>query len=138
MDTEKKVINLLLASNDTKIVDLLIKENIEGDEDSIILEIDINQNKYWGKGDNYFDALVELRKCLERENIQIMCNGAGKNVYPSPMQYSMGNTRKAYKACLGKQARMADLVDIFDCDEGLAFVSIDEQAKFNAKWISSL
>lgn len=100
MDTEKKVINLLFTSNVTKTADLLINENIEGDEDSIILEIDVNQNKYWGKGDNCFDALVELRRCLERENIQIMCNGAGKNVYPSPMQFSMGNTRKAYKTCL--------------------------------------
>jgi hypothetical protein len=137
MDTENRIINLVSAFSETKTANLRIEENIESDEDSIILEIEINQNKFCGKGDNYFDALVQLRRCLERENIQIMCNGAGKNVYPSPMQFSMGNTRKAYKTYLGKQAKMADLVDIFDCEDGMVFVSIDEQMKYNTQWISS-
>ncbi len=133
MDVEKKAICLINAFNGIQTVDLLIKDYSEDGEDSIILGIEINHNKYCGKGDNHFDALMELRRHLEKDNVQIMCNGSGRNVYPSAMQFDFGNTRKAYKMYLGNHARMADLVDIFDCEEDMAFVSIDEQMKFNAQ-----
>ena len=53
------------------------------------------------------------------------------------MQFSMGNTRNAYKTYLGQQARMSDWIDIFDYEEGLEFVRIDEQFKFNSEWVKS-
>lgn len=138
MDTEKKMVKLLFCNTDIKNAELFIYDNIEGDEDCVILEIDVNCKKFRGQSDNSFDALKELRECLEKEKIQIMCNGAGRNVYPSPMQFSMGNTRKAYKTYLGQQARMSDWVDIFDYKEYLEFVSINEQLKFNGEWVDSI
>ena len=138
MDTEKITVKLLFCNTDIRIVDLFIYDDIEGDEDSVILEIDINSNNFSGQSNNDFDALKELRKCLEKEKIQIMCNGAGRNVYPSPMQFDFGNTRKAYKKYLGQQARMSDLIDIFDYEDDLEFVSIDEQLKFQNKWSNSI
>jgi len=137
MDTEKILVRLLFCKTEIKTTNLLIYDEIENDEDSVILEIDINGKKFGGQSDNYFDALKELRKYLEKENIQIMCNGAARNVYPSPMQFSMGNTRNAYKTYLGQQARMSDWIDIFDYEEGLEFVRIDEQFKFNSEWVKS-
>ncbi|MEH7304129.1 hypothetical protein [Neobacillus drentensis] len=56
-------------------------------------------------------------------NLQIICNGAALNVYPSPMALSMGSGRLAYKLNFGKQAISEDLVDIFDCDDTLNFVA---------------
>jgi hypothetical protein len=67
-----------------------------------------------------------------------MCNGAAKNVYPSPMQISMGTGRFAYKQYIGKQARTEDVVDIFDCDNSLDFVGIEEQYKFHEEWCKSI
>jgi hypothetical protein len=67
-----------------------------------------------------------------------MCNGAAKNVFPSSMQFSMGNTRKAYKLSYGKQAKLEDMVDIFEFEEGLEFVSVDEQLQFYNQWINSV
>ncbi|WP_315073559.1 hypothetical protein [uncultured Clostridium sp.] len=70
------------------------------------------------------------------DEIQIMCNGAGKNIYPSPMQFDFGNTRKAYKKYLGQQAKISDLIDIFGYDGGIEFVSIDEQLEFERVWVN--
>jgi hypothetical protein len=137
VDTEKKMVKLQFFRSDIREVDLFIYDNIEGDEDSVILEVDINGKKFEGHGDNCFDALKELRKCLEKEEIQIMCNGAGRNVYPSAMQFDFGNTRKAYKKHLGIQAKMSDLVDILDYSEDVEFVSIDEQLHFENEWFES-
>lgn len=50
----------------------------------------------------------------------------------------MGVGRLAYKLYLGSQTKMADLIDIFDCDEDLEFVSINEQVNFYEDWLKSL
>lgn len=71
-------------------------------------------------------------------NIQIICNGAGKNVYPSGMQVSMGTGRAAYKLFLGQKASIADVVDIFDIDDSLEFVNISEQSDFYNTWVKSV
>lgn len=76
-------------------------------------------------------------KDLEKYNLQIICNGSARNVYPSAMQFSMGNTRKAYQLYPGKQAAMNDLVDIFDCDENLEFTSVEKQINYFNDWIKS-
>lgn len=136
MNIEKKLVKLLI--NKTKVITEYLSIDEDGtDEDMVELEITIGNNKIRCSCDNHFDALKELRCHLEKDNIQILCNGAAKNVYPSPMQFSMGNTRKAYKTYLGTQARKEDMVDIFDSEEDLEFVSICEQARFNEIWANS-
>jgi hypothetical protein len=90
------------------------------------------------KGENFFSALLALRSELEKEKIQIVCNGSAKNVYPSRMQLSMGTGRKAYKLSIGQQAKNSNMVDIFDCDEELEFVDIDEQSKYYSEWLKSI
>ena len=136
MDSEKKMVKLLFEKHEIKEIDLYIYDDFEDDPDRIFLQIDIEGIKYSGESDNHFEALIELRKGLEMDEIQIMCNGAGRNVYPSPMQFDFGNTRKAYKKYLGQQAKISDLIDIFGYDGGIEFVSIDEQLEFERVWVN--
>ena len=98
-------------------------------EDEINLKIEIKNVIYFSKGDNIFDSIVELRKKLESKDIYLLCNASVVNIYPSPMQKDFGGT-KAYKLQMGKQAVLADVVDIFDYNSELKIGSVEEQKKF--------
>jgi hypothetical protein len=50
----------------------------------------------------------------------------------------MGDGRKAYKLSLGKQGRMADLVDIFAVGPDIELASVEDQEEFFQQWIASL
>ena len=106
-------------------------------EDEINLKIEIERTIYFSKSDNIFDSVVELRKKLELKNIYLLCNASVVNVYPSGMQKEFGGT-KAYKLQMGKQAVLADVVDIFDYDSELKIGSVKEQEEFFESWIESL
>ena len=106
-------------------------------EDGINLKIEIENMVYFSKSDNIFDSVVELRKKLELNNIYLLCNASVINVYPSGMQKEFGGT-KAYKLQMGKQAVLADVVDIFDYDSELKIGSVKEQEEFFESWIESL
>lgn len=138
MDTERKHVKLLTNEEKLIFADLVLYEEAIDEEDMVLLEIIIDGEKICNKSENFFSALLNTRKELEKENIQIICNGAAKNIYPSPMQMSMGSGRKAYKLYMGKQAKNSDVVDIFDCDESLEFVNIEEQSKYYDEWLKSI
>ena len=106
-------------------------------EDEINLKIEIERTIYFSKSDNIFDSIVELRKKLELNNIYLLCNVSAINVYPSGMEKEFGGT-KAYKLQMGKQAVLADVVDIFDYDSELKIGSVKEQEEFFESWIESL
>ena len=106
-------------------------------EDEINLKIEIERTIYFSKSDNIFDSVLELRKKLELKNIYLLCNASVINVYPSGMQKEFGGT-KAYKLQMGKQAALADVIDIFDYDNELKIGSVKEQEKFYENWIESL
>ena len=105
-------------------------------EDEINLKIEIERTIYFSKSDNIFDSIVELRKKLELNNIYLLCNASVINVYPSGMQKEFGGT-KAYKLQMGKQAVLADVVDIFDYNSELKIGSVKEQEEFFESWIES-
>ncbi len=90
------------------------------------------------EAENYFFALLELRKKIEPTGIKILCKGCSKYVYPSPMIISMGNAMNAYELKLGKQATMKDLVSIFDPCDPDEYASIEDQYDYYQKWISSI
>ena len=106
-------------------------------EDEINLKIEIERTIYFSKSDNIFDSVVELRKKLELNNIYLLCNASVINVYPSGMQKEFGGT-KAYKLQMGKQATLADVIDIFDYDNELKIGSVKEQEEFYGNWIKNL
>jgi hypothetical protein len=82
-----------------------------------LIELFLGNRRVTSESDNFFTALLSMRRELELENLQMACNGAAENVYPSRMQLDMGSGRKAYKLTYGQQAIMKDVVDIFEYDK---------------------
>ena len=117
---------------------LEIYEEAPDDEDFVLLKMNLGEKVLSFKSESCFEVLEQLRQYLEEKHIQILCNGAALNVYPSPMALSMGAGRLAYKLILGKQAKTEDMVDIFDYDDKYSFVSIAEQRNFYKDWLNSL
>lgn len=109
----------------------------ENDEDvEIVLKVgDISIVK---QADNFFEALIEIRKKLEKKKIKLLCKGCCKNVYPSAMILNMGSGRKAYSLTIGEPARLDSLVDIFSTCEVQEYASVDEQFNFFTKWLASI
>lgn len=126
--------------NDGKIVEGILKlyEEFPDDEELILIELSIREESIRFKGENFFQAFQSLRQYLEDKHIQLMCNGAALNIYPSRMQLEMGNGRNAYKLKLGKPAATEDIVDIFEFGDDLKFVGIEEQENYYIRWLKSL
>ena len=119
MENENVLVNFLINDANIVSVQLELLEEFPSEPDVMGINLNIDGQISCFKGENFFDALLALRKELEKRNIQILCNGAAENVYPSTMQLAMGDGRLAYKLYLGQQARMLDLVDIFEYDKSL-------------------
>src|SRR5438046_1364478 len=85
------------------------------DEDSepCILSLTYRDQTISVQASDYLEALCQIRLQLEAQQMQLLCYGASKNVYPSGMARGMGQGLRAYKLTIGKHATMADLVDIF-------------------------
>ena len=90
------------------------------------------------EADDLFQALVDVRNKATKYDILILCNGARKDVYPSSMSKSTGGGIIAYKLTKGKQARRADVVNIFDPADKNLIASPKEQSVFYEEWIKSL
>ena len=138
MNYESKTIKL--AMNDGKIFEGMLKlyEESPDDEEMVLIELLILGDTISFKHENFFLALQSLRQHLEDKHIQVMCNGAALNVYPSTMQLTMGTGRLAYKVKFGEPAKLKDVVDIFEFDNSLRFVKIEEQLSYHIRWSKSL
>lgn len=110
-------------------------ESIEGNQKKLILTY---RDKILSKtADDYFSALNLIRRELEKDNILIVCNGASKDVYPSPMMRDMGDGDLAYRLKLGYKAKREDIVNIFDVDKDKFIPStVDEQEKYYNEWLT--
>jgi pantothenate synthetase len=117
---------------------LNLYEEAPDDNEQVLIEIYFHNQKVCKMAENFFRALQALRHDLEKINVQIICNGAAKNVYPSPMQLSMGSCRTAYMLQLGHRARSSDIVDIFECMNSLECVNVKRQEEFYSRWLKSL
>ncbi|MCM3006317.1 hypothetical protein [Priestia koreensis] len=138
MESELKYVKLMLKGGRLTEEQLEIYEEAPGDEDFVLLKMNLGEQVLSFKSENCFGALEQLRQYLEEKHIQILCNGAALNVYPSPMILSMGTGRLAYRLMNGKQAKAEEIVDIFDCDDNYNFVRIAEQRNFYKDWLNSL
>ena len=90
------------------------------------------------ENDDLFNALIMLRRELEAEGGNLLCNGARFDVYPSGMSREMGGGRKAYVLHQGSPALRDDLVDILDYSSPEFVGTIKQQEEFYEKWVSSL
>ena len=86
---------------------------------------------------DFFEALVSIRRQLQADGLAPYCYGASLNVFPSGMARDMGQGLKAYKLTLGKHAKSADLVDIFDEGIDVAPADVDAQEQFYRDWLVS-
>jgi len=80
---------------------------------SCVVELRFDERTIIGKSEDFFVALIQVRRTLEMENVFVLIYGASKNVWPSAMARSMGAGLRAYKMTMGKQALKTDLVEIF-------------------------
>ena len=135
---EKIAMKLLHEGQTIETVEMLLYEENPESNEEVLIELEGDNYKLKKSGDNFFSVLQEIRKELEQKNIQLMCNGAARNVYPSPMQMSMGSGRTAYLLKMMQTARIIDIVDIFECDDSLEFVGVDEQDAHYQDWFESL
>jgi hypothetical protein len=87
---------------------------------------------------DYFEGLCQIRNQLEKEGVRPACFGSSQNVYPSSMSRDMGGGLKAYRLYLGQNARIEDLVEIFDTGPDMKPVTVDEQRAFYEDWLRSL
>lgn len=126
----------LMNNSDKTVTNILLYLYDEVEDDPEKVRIELDKQSYIAY--NYFDALCLLRKDLESRSIQLMCNGAAKEVYPSPMQLSMGCCRTGYVQYMSKPALIKDVVDLFEFDESLTLCDIKTQEEYHKQWLMSL
>lgn len=107
------------------------------DEEKCKIELVIGDDILSAEADNYFYALINLRRITEPKGIKILCNGCSRYVYPSPMILDMGSAIKAYKLRLGEKAKMKDLVNIFEQCDISDYANIEEQQLYFEEWKNS-
>src|SRR5579864_287175 len=74
--------------------------------DNVVLKLNFENNSIVRTAGDFFEAMCEIRRELEKQAVVLECYGASKNVYPSGMSRSMGMGLKAYKMRIGEPARM--------------------------------
>lgn len=113
---------------------------IENDDDSVCVSLYLKDNFRTIEkcGENYFQVLQAIRKDLEAEGIDLLCNGTSVNVYPSAMQLGMGGGDRAYRLKMGFHTQMEDVVEIFEYDEdNHRLGSVAEQIQYYERWVLS-
>jgi hypothetical protein len=138
MSTEKVLVKVRLSDDSLTHGSFTLHDEIPSDPDEVQVDLSFLERKESAVARDFFEALAQLRKKLEAENIWLLCNGAVENVYPSAMARSMGGGLKAYKLTLGKQAKTEDMVSIFEGDLGLPPSPVRAQQAFYQVWIRSL
>lgn len=107
------------------------------EQENYHIKFELDDMIIWSEGENYFDALINLRRKLEADNIMLLCKGCSRYVYPSPMILSMGDSIEAYELSIGKRAHISDLVNIFEPCKYDEYASVDEQYNFYETWRKS-
>ena len=102
---------------------------IENEED-VEIAVQLDNVEIVKRSDNFWEALLSVRRELELKEIRLLCKGCCKNVYPSAMMLSMGAGRRAYVLNMGEQAKRESLVDEYS--------SIAEQQNYYDEWCDSI
>lgn len=138
MSYEVKKVNLELPRGEIIPAQFLIWEEAPEDSEMVKVSLQFNAREIASTDEDFFSALCSIRRVLEKENGLLHCYGASRNVYPSPMSRQMGGGIKAYKMQMGAQAKLSDLVSIFDTGPDISPSTVDEQERFHKEWLESL
>lgn len=129
----------LIANGSTVAGSLVLAEAASREnEEPCLLRLAFEASEFTARGPDYFEALIRLRRELEAAGVQILVNGASRDVWPFAMARSMGLGLKGYRMRLGHQARWSDLVPIFELHPESQPCSIAEQERYREQWFASL
>lgn len=132
-----EVRNIEVQLKDGRIVPakLSIWETSPDNPELVKLSLEFRGREMSSNEEDFFGALVSIRKVLEEEGALLRCYGASKNVYPSGMSRSMGPAEKAYRLTMGSPTKQADLVSIFDTGPDVIPATVAEQEDFFNAWV---
>ncbi len=133
-----EILKVKIANDKKELYECELELYDEQLDDSVKIVLKNKEQTMAFSADNYFDALEKLRRYLEDRNEKILCKGSNENVYPSAMQLNAGSGRNAYSLALGRQAKLVDVVDIFEESDFDSCVSCDKQNDFFERWTESL
>lgn len=114
--------------------DVVVYDDELEDTGDIVFETTVAGEKISAIDENALPAFQKLRDQLLSAGYGIKCNGSRINAVQSGM---MGASNKVYLVELGKQARMKDVVDLFDYADIREFPDTSEQTAFFEKWLKS-
>ena len=101
------------------------------------INLDCGDSKFKAQGKDLFESLTEIRKQLNKKNMDLLVNGSRKNVTISPMMSDAGGA-SIYLLRPRLQARLEDIVKTFDPISKEELSTLDEQRIFHTKWLGSL
>jgi hypothetical protein len=110
----------------------------EGEGDLCRLRLQYPGGEVTAEAFDFFEALCQVRRELEKVGWRPVCYGSSKAVYPSGMCREMGSGLKAYRLQLGQPARVEDLVSIFESGPDVEPASVEEQRAFHDLWMRSV
>jgi hypothetical protein len=107
--------------------------------DVCVVEVTIeNSLNARGEGADPFEALASARRILEVHGILLSCNGARRDVYPSPMLRQAAAGRHAYVLTLPRTRERPQTVDIFAPAPNIADIAtVDGQRAWFDSWQQS-
>ncbi|MFI9561588.1 hypothetical protein [Nonomuraea endophytica] len=82
-----------------------------------------------------FDCLAIIRQDLESDGWLLLCNGARRDVYPSPMQRQMARGRYAYLHMQPRTSNSPPHVDIFEPADLACVGTVAEQKETIRRWM---
>ena len=137
---QSQKLELISTSDGTRqLVEMNLWDTSPDDNHAVLIEVFLNGNVIRGTSQyGYFRAFCDVRKQLESLNLMPICFAACENVYPSSMIESMGYAEQAYLLTMGKQAKMSDLVDIFDTRDDIRPVTVEKQRQLFDNWFNSI
>ncbi len=138
MDPERVPVDLLASDGGVIRAEFWLGEESPEHPDLVRLSIAFQGSEIVRDDEEFWSALRSIRVELGAIGLRPRCYGSSRNVYPSAMGQSMGVGNKAYQLEMGRQGRMADLVDIFEDGPGVDPASVEEQEAFYEAWLRSL
>lgn len=136
-EDERYPVVLIAPNGQTISGEFLLDNDEHGDVRRLTLRFETRE--IVKEADDFFDALILIRRELEHDGLVPRCYGASRNVYPSSMSRQMGGGGvRAYRLDLGQQGRIKDLVNIFEDGPDVELVSPDDQEAYYEEWLRSI
>ncbi|MFF5228332.1 hypothetical protein [Dactylosporangium sp. NPDC000521] len=110
-------------------------DRAETDEADVLALVAPDGREWTATGVNLFHALTALRLQVESDGIRLCCNGARRDVYPSPMALDMARGEIAYLLRRGRRPSVpGSFVATLDPADCADVVTVEEQRAWHEDW----